>query len=892
MSRRESVEEVLSKAGALEKKYDWLKAADVYEQALRVVGKGDFLRKGEIQERIGFCLHRAAMQAESVDEFRDRMRQAVENYEKAKEFYERLSERWKTPRILRCDAVIAYMGYWLASEASEKKRLLDECWTITKEALETFEEAGNALEYGKTYNQLASSAYGRYVFEWSFQAREKIIREALEYGEKTITLLFGVGDAYELARAYVKTASYLTTFSYYFVSDMDEKESYHQKSLDYWQKASELSEETALLEVLSMSGQGLDWSIDEMMVHYDKALGCAKKTKDKYLIGTALDWLAYAAWWKSMGIEDPDKRKESHQKALKYAEDAKHLFSSISFISPRGGALWIGAPNADYYSIVGYWETDLRKKRDLLEKAVIEETHAVKQAESTGYPDIIMYAHHTISRAPLFLAQMETNLEEKKKLLEKALEHEKEYMKLADQLEPFAYWDLGLGWNRLADIEAELSNVEKDPETRKNMLEQAVSNREHGLQLCTKQCTYFEKIGELSLFSNLWWLQRTYGEMLNRLCRLTNNTEHLRRAIKAFQEAAESCQKLNLFSWEAECYWKAARSHDDLGEHLKAAENFNKASNNFTSAAEKIPQLKDFYQDHVLYMRAWSEIEKARHHHTRQEYGTAKEHYEKAATMHKSLKQWSYLAPNYSAWAQVENAEDLSRREQSEEALQAFEQAAKLFTETKKSLKTKHREIKNLDEKTMATNLLKASDLRHEYCIGRIALEEAKILDRQGDHAASSRKYGSATEKFQKVTDAMERESDRQELKPIVYLCRAWQMMTHAEAEASPDLYLEASQLFDEVKEHSLSEKARMLALGHSSFCKALEAGTRFEIVRDTSLHTLATQHLEGAASYYLKAGFKNASEYAEATQKLLDAYVYMHNAKIEIDPAKKARFY
>jgi len=54
-------------------------------------------------------------------------------------------------------------------------------------------------------------------------------------------------------------------------------------------------------------------------------------------------------------------------------------------------------------------------------------------------------------------------------------------------------------------------------------------------------------------------------------------------------------------------------------------------------------------------MEAWGEIEKARHHRIRQECGLAKEHFEKAADLHKSLKQRSYkLAPNYAAWAQVE----------------------------------------------------------------------------------------------------------------------------------------------------------------------------------------------------------------------------------------------
>jgi hypothetical protein len=333
-----------------------------------------------------------------------------------------------------------------------------------------------------------------------------------------------------------------------------------------------------------------------------------------------------------------------------------------------------------------------------------------------------------------------------------------------------------------------------------------------------------------------------------------------------------------MISLIAESYWKIAKAQDILGEHVKAA--------------EKIPQLKDFYQDYASYMEAWNEIEKAKHHHAEKQYGQAKEHYEKAAGLHKSTERWNYLSPNYLAWARLEEAEDLSRREQTEEAKDHFEQVANLLIEAKKSIQTQLEKIETKDEKKMLINLAKASDIRHEYCLGRIALEEAKILDRQGDHAASFRKYGSATENFQKAMDAMEHESDRQELKPIVCLCQAWQMMTRAEAEASPDLYKEASRLFEEAKDQSLDEKAKMLALGHSRFCNALEAGTRFEDNREASLHTLATQHLESAASHYLKAGFKNASEYVEATQRLLDAYLYMNNAKTETDPAKKAQFY
>jgi tetratricopeptide (TPR) repeat protein len=887
-----SADAFLSQATEREKVYDWLGAAEFYGKAFNSVPLTDFSRRGEVQESVGYSFYRAAMQAENVAEFRGRMSQSVANYEKAKISYEKMSELGKTPRILRCDAMIAYMGYWLASDVSERKRLLDDCWRITKEALKAFEEAGDSLEYGKTYNQLSSSACDRYVFEWNFQAREKIIREALERGENTITLVSDAGDPHELTRAYVKTAMYLNIVGWYFVSDMDEKDSLGKKGLDYWQKANELSEETASLELLSISGESLEWNLDEMLASYEKAIGYAKKAKDRYMMGIALDWLAFAISWKAMGTDDPDKRLEIYQKALQCAKDTMNQFSSISYTSPRGAALWVGAPNAEYYSHLAFWETNLRKKRDLLEKAIIDGSRAIKQAEDTGYPDIIMYVHSILGSALRNLAQIETNLEEKRKLLEKALEHSNESMKLTEQLERFTYWNLGLKWCQYANLKADFSDFEKDTENRKNVLEEAISCMERGLPLCIKYSSYYEKKGDLSLFSVLGYIQYFHGELLNRLFGLTRNNEHQIRAIKAYEEAAQSCQRQNLVSRVAECHWKAAGSCDTLGEHLKAAESFNTASDDYKNAAENIPQLKDLYQDHSLYMQAWSEIEKAKHHHKRQEYGSAEEHFEKAADLHKGLKQWSYLMPNYLAWAKVEHAEDLSRKERSEDAMQAFEQAAKLFIETKKSLETQLDKIENRDEKQMATSMAKATDERHEYCVGRVVLEEAKILDKKGDHYSSSEKYGSAADTFEKLSQTLESEPEQREFKFITSLSRAWQKMTRAEAEASPSLYHEASQLFEEAKEYGSNERIKMLTLGHSRFCKALEAGTKFIDTRDAALHDAVIQHLGSAADYYVKAGFPNASEYAKATKLLFDAYVHIGNAERETDPEKKAKLY
>jgi tetratricopeptide (TPR) repeat protein len=890
------VESVLSQAREREREYDWLGAAESYGEALGLVPEQDFLRMGEIYERLGYAFYRLAMQGESREEFRDRMRQAIVNYEKAKEFFARLSEAGKTPRILRCDAMIAFIGHWLTSEVPEKKRLLDECWRLTKESLKAFEEADDALEYGKTYNQLSSSTVFAFTFESDFQVREKMMKEATECGERAIILLSTSEDTHELARAYAKTVVCLGVFAYYFL-DVDEKEKYYQKGLGYWQKANELSEETAMLESLYpvFGGQilfGLEGT-DEVFTNLKKALEYARKTNDKFFVGCALDWLTYHTAWKTQATENPDEKVELGKRFMQCAEDAKHQFSQISFVSPRADYAWIETPHAQYYAYLAGPETDLGKRGELFEKAMRTVPDLLKRAEDSGYPEVMIYAHLTVSLVLLNMAKIETNFEEKKRLLEEALSHSDKFVRITEQLEPFLYWNCGMGKGQISSIESELSDLAKDSETKKTMLQEAVLNRENSLKLALKELSYYRRRGSIpSLFGVLGSWQSEYGNLLNRLYVLTNNKEHLKKAIEAFEEAAESYQKLNLVSRVAECYWKAAQACDNLDEHSKSAESFETASNYYQSAAEKIPQLKNFYQDHALYMQAWNEIERARYHHKRQEYGLAEEHFEKAANLHKSLKQWNYLTPNYAAWAQVENAEDLSRKEQSEEAIKAFEQAANLFKETKESLQTQLDKIESVDEKQMATSIVKATDLRHEYCMARIGLEEARILDKKGDHYSSSEKYGSAAETFEKMNQASESEQERREIGFIINLSRAWQRMTCAEAEASPKSYLEASELFEQAKDFSPNEKTKMLVLGHSRFCRALEAGTRFADTRDPTMHAMAVQHLASAANYYTKADFPNASEYAKATKLLFDAYLHMDNAEKENDPEKKAKLY
>ncbi len=904
MPTNKPLQPILVRAEEKEKKYDWLRATEFYNEALADALKlKDIQRAGEIQERIGFCFHRFAMQAKTQKEFRGGIQQAIAAYEKARQFYESLSKSKRSARELRCDAAIKYLSYWLTPNPNEKKKLLDGCLESEGKALSGFLETGDMLEYARTYNGLSLVFFLRIFLEEDRQALRSILKKGLEWGKKALAKTAKHDDV--IGWTHFTMATCLSDSGFYLISESEKIDKYRLRAVEHLNKALTLSENTgdALLSGLLHLWLGINMGEEEAARHHQSALEYGKLTSDNFLIANGLDYLAYDTYWKARAraIENPETRRELAEKAIEFYEKANHHYSIMSFMSPRGGLLGPPSGQAEHFYQLALWEPNLGKRREFLEKSKKLGIDALKSAEESGMPLVIAQVLHVLSKTLQAEAGMEHNPLEKRDHLEEALKHRKRTIEIQERLSPFFYWNRGVMLNYLAGITAELAVIEPDPKDRIDLLKEAVLSSEECVRLCSKVMPDFERKGETMLFAALRDYQDTFATLLTRLYKLTNKTDYLRKAIEALLEAIKSAGKLDMVSLTAELHWKIAKAKDTLGEHLASAKNYRHASESYIEAAEKVPQLNSFYRDHALYMQAWNEIEKAKYSHAQERCEQAKKHYEKAASLHNSTKRWKYLSSNYSAWAHLEKAEDLSRREKAREAAELFRKASKLFRDARITLQTSKERIQDEYEEDLAKRLIKASGIREKYCIGRIALEEAKILGGQDDNSASSRKYGLAAKIFQQVLETIERESrftnatkakDRQELMPIIYLSRAWEKMKKAEAEASPELYLEASRLFNEAKEYGTNERAKLLALGHSRFCRALEAGARFEDSRDPKFYSDATQHLESAANYYFKAGFKTASEYAVATQRLLDAYVYMGNAQKEVDPGKKTKFY
>jgi tetratricopeptide (TPR) repeat protein len=621
-----------------------------------------------------------------------------------------------------------------------------------------------------------------------------------------------------------------------------------------------------------------------------KMLDYSTKARDRFMIGWALALLSFNVAYNMDIIEDVEERGKVLIKALDYAKKARNEFSKLPWTSPPlGGYLWVEAPYTNYFRLLASDEPDLNRRRALLQKAVESAPEGFEQAERSGSPGGIMYMHQCLSKALSHLANTETDLEKRRKILEESLEHRNESSKLIERINPFVYIILGGERNSIADIKCQIADLTTDSDRRKEMLREAIRYKEDAVNLYLKDLSGYRS-EDKALYGRLGSIQFEHGEMLNKLHELTGDKEPTANALEAFRQAAENFRKLGLMSRSAECWWRSAQTYDTLGEYSRAAESFALGAKDYQIVSDKIPKLKDFYEDYALYLQAWSEIEKGRYHHGRQEHDLAEEHFRKAAELHERSKHWSYLALNYAAWTQMERAEELSRRGEDAEALKTFQQLIELFDNAGKAIQAQLSKTENMDERQMSKGMLRAIGLRQEYCRARIAIEEAKILDKKGEHYSSSEKYHLAIEAFGKLDRSVDLEQDRKEIKHAASLSQAWQKMELAEAEESPELYLKASQLFEEAKELSPNEKSRALALGHSRFCRALEAGTRFADMGDTAMHIAATKHLQGAANHYVKAGAQDFAEYAKATELLFDGYVYMSNVKEEKDPEEKTK--
>lgn len=882
-----------SRATEEERRWNWLDAAETYEKALRVVPDGDHQQIGDLLERKAYAFHRAALQANTDAQFEKLVGKALENCSRAKEAYERAQGKAASGRRQRCDAMSSYLGYWLATDSAEKRRLINQAWKDTKSALVILEAAGASRDFATTFNRLAYAAAFSYDYEDEAESRENLLRETLSYAEKSIRSLSDLDDREGLARAHAKAAGLLVAIEVDFATFAD-KDKVDLDALGHWAKARELSEEAALEEIpylVVLQSWPAACSTEDRTLFYVRGREVAEKAKDHFVIGGVLDGMAQRNFLMAMAADDSVQKETLSREGFETAKASRENLEAVRFVSPNFICVWTQVPEAGYYFSLATDEKDPKAKRELLYKAQQPSVEQLRLAQESGYPDIRCAAHFTLGSVLKELGKTESAIDMKRSYLDQAVEYLSKAITEDMQIHPTEY--LPQGWDLLSLAEAhfEIARITTNTEKKTSILREAIKKKQEALALCEKELNATQD-NNPEISSEIAAGYHSAGNWVRELCGISEDTSCLGVVTELLDKAVVWYSKAGLSSQSAETNWEAAQAYDMLGEYLMAAGRFDLAAEDYQNAAVHNPRLDEFYADHAIYMRAWGEIERARYHHMRQEPALAKECYEKASAMHRSSRRWSYLATNYSAWAQVEHAEGLSRNENHPEAVKTFEDAARLFQESKKSLHDQLQRMEDPTEMYSTRDLERAASTRSKYCKARVVLEEARSLDHKGDVSASAEMYGQAAGLFGKILDDLESDQDRKEVLLVATLSRAWQAMAKAEAETSPGRYDEASQLFEEARDLSSGEKTKQLMAGHSRFCKALGIGARFVDTGDVTLHAEATKHLESAADFYLKADHHRESDYSKASKLLFDGYIYIGRASRSEDQVKKAKLY
>ncbi|MGD9130559.1 MAG: ATPase domain-containing protein [Candidatus Bathyarchaeota archaeon] len=886
-----NLEPLLDKVKEQEKKYEWLQAAEYYKKASGLaVEENDFLKAAEFQERTGFCFYRAAHQAETNREFQKLLKQAIQSYEKESEILEKTKAENKPVRITHAHALVAYTKSRLETSFSKKRELINKWWRLEKQVLKAAETSGDAHSVGRTCSNLIEwSIYGRFFLAKNSSEREKIFQEAIYLGEKAIRTLSKLDDEYELARAYC-FASWYYGMSQMVFDDEDRLLQFAQKCQSYANKALELSQKIGDAWLIGRSHhsalnapQNLTANPVSAIEYSEKMLKLGNIAKDNYVIGFGKSFKNWANLSiASNQLEDPDKQREEYEKSIEVARGATHNFQIINH--PVGFAVSYSIHCRALLQLASI-ETDQKTKQDIIEMAHKVMQDGMKRLQGWEWFANLVYGNLSWNLA--LLSETKKDLVEKRDLLQKALFYQEKALAYSKEIRSFSPYHRI--YSEYALLQFGLANLEKNKVEKIRLLTKAVVSIEKAIELAEKSKKLLQSAWASGAFFGNYYYR--LGIFLHQIYDMTKERTKLTKAIEAFKQASFYYTKAELPTNVAESNWHTAQLYGEIGETQGASENYELAAESYDLASKKIPSLKQFYENYSSYMRAWSQIEQAKYSHSIEEYEEARQHYEKAAKLHELTEKWSYLASNYLAWASMEEAEGLSRGENTQQAELAFQKALEHFTIAEKSIEKKL-EITSADEKEMAQKLLRASDLRRRYCQARILLEKAKLLDREGKNLQSAKKYVKAAQNISAIIEKIDNEAERKELELLTILCQAWEKMALAEEATSSESYLEAAALFEKAKDRCFTKRASLWTLGNSNFCKGLSAGIRYQGNMDLKENASAKRYLKNAASSYLQAGFRNASEYAKATQRLFDAYAFMNQAESEIDPEKKAKQY
>ncbi len=883
----EKEETLLERAEVEEKAYNWVKAANLYEQiAKSYLDKSLVEKAAKFYDKVGYYYFLASDQVDTAMKYKELIRKSSNAFKKANDLFRRagnkveeleyeaftyamktlitdpLNERKKN---LANSLELLIQSYELCSKENNRDtlaRILSRSLMVSsllinyyddpkeidkacQNGVDIMSKAWNASLETKNIQYLANTMYYGWFhiayIEWvkSFPQdehwRENLKRFLLMF-EENLGFIESSNNYSALGMIYSMVGGAYFTYGFHTVEDEMEQNVYFNKAISLIEKGLDLARKAKQNSVIIMALYILNWyALIGGKVEYlqKRIVNDINEVLElgKIYEGSNWPWLFVSDYLPAfyycniaqMKFFTSSQRKTYAKKGIEYAQKALQNVTFIPFY------VWIYQFLTLSYSVLSYLNI-ARDKRDKYTNAMLESMNQVKilsEKFEGGFVRASRYA--SIYRAHKTLADIADSEEEKIKILSIAADASKKYLRHAVE-------------SRTGIIAAKI---------RLGLLYE-----------------------DLSIMS----------DQINTLI----------EAKELFLEVVNDCLERGYNSYIAATYEYIARIEDRMGNYTSSGKYYEKAQNAHAESLNNIEYklLKKNVKEKMEYARAWNLIENAKAYHKRENYLKAEENYNVGSEILKELPNFNYEALYYSAWASQEEAERFSKQEKHNEAIDRYEMTKSIFNNAIKTMEEISNHSKDKFKVERVKKLEKVARIRIEYCSARSNIERARILERQGEHIASAELFASAASQFKSICNLFKRKQEQSELEAVYYLCRAWENMGLAEKYENPERFAEAANLFERASKLFMDNTLKFLASGNAAFCQALEHGCKFDEAIETNikteLYTKIKIMLRKAAESYRKGGFMGGADWALATSIYFDAAWSLIRADEELNFEQK----
>jgi tetratricopeptide (TPR) repeat protein len=866
-----------------EKRYEWDSAARCYRTSLETSSAGPS-ESAELALRLGRCLELAANQAGEEGAIRGYLSSAVATYQ---EIERRGSDEAAALVSSVARARRLRLQSMLAQEISVRRALLDEALGVQRSVVE-HPSSGPISERLGMGNFHLLLLRDRFCLD-SGESGGALVQEAIDLSQRLISSQTSALEADELAEAFA--------FRLYFAA-------LASAMLKEWSKAYDreaLIVDSALalvpkirdlrvlaflhIQIADSITQGLAKSQQELEEQIELAVRASRATRDRSLLGLALLYAVNLTRWQLRVDRGADEAKAHFRKIQELFEEGKRSLDQLLDSPSQHMLPTIYADFAQSHHVYATcFVTDLDARRRLLEEdlALFREGSTFAR-RTAGFP--VAHLGFVGVEALRQLAPLEGDRRRQQEILAEAVGIAETNVEITTKVLPLDLWSIGLQNLVEASVRSDLALRIEDPVKKKETLLLAADRFRSGLSMVRDHPTWsfpgqYLRIAEFNL---------RFAKVLGELHGHTGDQEFVTEQLRVLDGAEEAYARGDAPARAAEVLWQKAVIRSRTGLHTDSSGEYGRSAELYQSAASKNPSLEGLYGDLSLYMRAWSKIETARGWHSDEAYRRASEAYQQAGSMLRSTQRWSPHGEHYAACAMLEEAETLSHEEDPERSSQSFTRAAELFESFGRAIAVWVPPISGDDESEGGSRWEAIASGRRTYCLARADLEDAKLLDRKGDHAASAQRFAAAAAALEGMMREEETDESRREMGTLALVCRAWQSMKEAEMTGSAGKYGEAAGLFDRA---AANRKFVAPLRGNSALCRALETGTRLRLTRDPTLYPQTKAFLESALDSYIEAGMSRAAMWTRATERMFDGLVYQADAEKERDAPAKLRDY